>query len=71
MAVTPVADYTPRVAVHHAALLAHVRRTDRPRGAHGLIIAATARTTDRILVSTDAEAGFADLPGVQTRQVAP
>ncbi|MGH3695683.1 MAG: PIN domain-containing protein [Pseudonocardiaceae bacterium] len=70
LAVTPVADYTAQVAVHHAALLAHVRRTGRPRGAHDLIIAATARATDRVLVSTDAQAGFVDLPEVQTRLLA-
>jgi predicted nucleic acid-binding protein len=71
LAVTPVADYTPEVAGHHAALLAHVRRAGRPRGAHDLIIAATARATDRILVSTDAQAGgFADLPEVEVRMLA-
>jgi tRNA(fMet)-specific endonuclease VapC len=71
LAVTPVADYTPQVAVHHAALLAHVRCTGRPRGAHDLIIAATARATDRVLLSTDAQAGFADLPEVKVRLLAP
>lgn len=71
LAVTPVADYTPQVAVHHAALLAHVRRAGHPSGAHDLIIAATARATDRVLVSTDARAGFVELPEVQTRLLAP
>ncbi len=71
LAVTPVADYTPQVAVHYAALLAHVRRAGYPRGAHDLIIAATARATDRVLVSTDAKAGFGSLPEVQTRLLAP
>lgn len=69
--VTPVADYTVAVAAHHARLLAHVRRSGHPRGAHDLIIAATARATDRILVSTDAEAGFADLPEVRSSLLAP
>ena len=67
LAVTPVADYTPDVAAHHATLLAHVHRAGRPRGAHDLIIAATARATDRILVSTDAQAGFTELPEVAVR----
>lgn len=67
LAVTPVVDYTQQVAAHHAALLAHVRRTGRQRGAHDLIIAASARATGRVLVSTDARAGFADLPDVQVR----
>lgn len=69
LAVTPVVDYTADVAEHHAALLAHVRRVGRPRGAHDLIIAATARATDRVLVSTDAQAGFLDLPDVRTKLV--
>lgn len=71
LAVTPVVDYTPDVAVQHAVLLAHVRRTGRPRGAHDLIIAATARATDRLLVSTDANAGFTDLPELKVRLLTP
>lgn len=71
LAVTPVADYTSVVAIQHAALLAHVRRSGRPRGTHDLIIAATARATDRLLVSTDAQAGFADLPEVKVRLLTP
>jgi tRNA(fMet)-specific endonuclease VapC len=65
LGVLPVANYDRAVAVHHAALLAHVRRSGRARGAHDLIIAATARATARTLVSTDARAGFDDLPDVQ------
>jgi tRNA(fMet)-specific endonuclease VapC len=71
LAVTPVVDYTPEVAVQHAALLAHVRRDGRPRGAHDLIIAATARATERVLATTDAKAGFTDLPEVKVRLLAP
>jgi tRNA(fMet)-specific endonuclease VapC len=67
VAVVPVADYTPQVAGHHAALLVHTRRTGQPRGAHDLIIAATARATGRVLVTTDARAGFSDLPEVTVR----
>ena len=37
------------VARHHAALLAHARRAGRPRRAHDLQIAATARATGRLL----------------------
>lgn len=51
------------VADAHAALLAHVRRTGTPRGAHDLIIAATARARERQVVSLD-QKGFADLPDV-------
>ncbi len=62
----PIEDYDVQVARVHATLLAHVRRTGRPRGAHDLIIAATAVARDRLVVSADS-AGFADLPGVSVR----
>lgn len=62
----PIEDYDVQVARMHATLLAHVRRTGRPRGAHDLIIAATAGARDRLVVSTDASA-YADLPGVPIR----
>jgi tRNA(fMet)-specific endonuclease VapC len=55
--------YDLGVAEAHAALLAHVRRTGRPRGAHDLIIAATARAQERQVVSSDQRA-FSELPGV-------
>jgi tRNA(fMet)-specific endonuclease VapC len=58
-----VEPYDLDVAGAHAALLAHVRRTGTPRGAHDLIIAATARARERQVVSSD-QAGFAELPGV-------
>ncbi|MDT4990374.1 MAG: tRNA(fMet)-specific endonuclease VapC [Actinoplanes sp.] len=61
-----VLEYTHRTADHHARLLAHVRRTGRPRGAHDLIIAAHALETARIVVSRDAKARFDDLPGVSS-----
>jgi tRNA(fMet)-specific endonuclease VapC len=62
----PVEDYDIDVSRAHAILLAHVRRSGRPRGAHDLIIAATALARDRSIVSADA-AAFADLPGVSLR----
>lgn len=55
--------YDLDVAEAHAALLAHVRRAGTPRGAHDLIIAATARARERLVVSFD-QGGFAGLPGV-------
>jgi tRNA(fMet)-specific endonuclease VapC len=61
-----VEPYDIDVARAHGALLAHTRRSGRPRGAHDLIIAATARTRDREVVSTDS-GGFGDLPGVAVR----
>lgn len=62
----PLEDYDVQVARVHATLLAHVRRTGRPRGAHDLIVAATAAARDRLVVSTDS-AAYADLPGVAVR----
>jgi tRNA(fMet)-specific endonuclease VapC len=53
-------------ARHHAVLLAHARRSGRPRGAHDLQIAATARATGRTLLTTDRTA-FDDLPDVRHR----
>jgi tRNA(fMet)-specific endonuclease VapC len=67
--VTPVEDYTPTTAEHHATLLAHVHRTGQPRGAHDLIIAATAITTDRTLITTDTRAKFGELPQVTARLI--
>jgi tRNA(fMet)-specific endonuclease VapC len=64
LATVPVEDYTLEVAAAHARLLAHVRRIDRPRGAHDLIIAATAAATGRTVLSSNPSAAFADLPGV-------
>jgi tRNA(fMet)-specific endonuclease VapC len=62
--VLTVEDYTQRVAEHHAELLDHVRTAGRPRGAHDLIVAATARATNRTILTLDRRAAFDDLPGV-------
>jgi tRNA(fMet)-specific endonuclease VapC len=59
-----VLDYTAVTAAHHARLLAHVRKSGSPRGAHDLIIAAHAAETGRLLLATDAKARFSDLPGI-------
>lgn len=59
-----VLDYTEETAVHHARLIAEARRPGKQRGAHDLIIAAHAVQSGRVLVSRDAQARFADLPGV-------
>jgi tRNA(fMet)-specific endonuclease VapC len=58
-----IEPYDLEVAEAHAVLLAHVRRVGTPRGAHDLIIAATARAQERQVVSLD-RSGFAELPGV-------
>jgi tRNA(fMet)-specific endonuclease VapC len=67
LSVIGVEDYDPTIAEHHAELLAHVRRTGQQRGAHDLIIAATARATGRELLTTDEKARLHELPDVPTR----
>lgn len=67
--VIPVIDYDLEVAEAHAGLLVEVRTQGMPRGAHDLIIAATARQARRIVVTADASA-FRDLGGVETRSIA-
>jgi tRNA(fMet)-specific endonuclease VapC len=62
----PIVAYDLEVARAHTALLASVRKHGTPRGAHDLIIAATARATSRTVVTPD-RAGFIDLPGVNVR----
>lgn len=62
--VIDVLDYTATTAAHHGRLLAHVRRSGTPCGAHDLVIASHAAETGRTVVSRDVKARFNDLPGV-------
>jgi len=62
----PVIPYDTAVASAHAGLLAEARRSGRPRGAHDLIIAATARATGRTVITAGTNA-FTGLPGVEAR----
>lgn len=62
----PVIPYDLGIAREHAFLLTMVKRAGRPRGAHDLLIAATARATQRTVVTADANA-FEELPGVEVR----
>jgi tRNA(fMet)-specific endonuclease VapC len=64
----PTLPCDERVADVHATLLSSVRHAGRPRGAHGLIIAATAAAWDRTIVTYDGSA-FTDLPGVHVHEV--
>lgn len=64
--VLPVVGYDVDVAAAHAELLAHVRRSGTPRGAHDLIIAATGLATGRTIVTADWVA-FDSLPGIEVR----
>ena len=66
VATIPVLDYDVDVAEAHADLLVEVRSQGTPRGAHDLIIAATAKASARTVVSADRLA-FRDLPGVEVR----
>ena len=49
----PVIDYDLDVAEAHAELLVEVRSQGSPRGAHDLIIAATAKASDRTIITAD------------------
>jgi len=60
----PVLEYGTSTALEHAALLAETKRAGRPRGAHDLIIAATARSSARTVLTADPN-GFEGLPGVE------
>jgi len=62
----PIVDYDVTVARRHSEMLAHVRRVGQPRGAHDLVIAATAAARQRMVVTANARA-FDGLPGVAYR----
>ena len=66
--VLSIETYDLDAASAHAELLVHVRKSGTPRGAHDLIIAATALATDRRVVTLDRR-GFADLPGVDILEI--
>ncbi len=63
----PVIGYDLGVARVHTDLLVAVRAAGRSRGAHDLIIAATALSTGRTVVTSD-RLGFDDLPGLEVRR---
>lgn len=64
LATVPVEEYDVAVAQIHGRLLAVVHREGKQRGAHDLIIAATAVATRRAILTIDRSARFGDLPGV-------
>ena len=68
LATIPVEPYDLQVARVHAELLAHTRTTGRARGAHDLLIAATARAHARTVVTADTN-GFSYLPGVTIKRL--
>ena len=64
----PVEEYDVAVAQVHSRLLATVHRTRTQRGAHDLIIAATAAATKRTIITADRSASN-DLLGVACIQM--
>ena len=67
LATIPVIDYDVDVAEAHAHLLVVVRHQARLRGAHDLIIAATALASQRTVLTAD-QTAFTDLAGVALRR---
>jgi tRNA(fMet)-specific endonuclease VapC len=61
----PIEPYTVGVARVHARLVVEAMAKGRPRSANDMTIAATAAATSRILLTTDASAGFDQLGGVR------
>jgi tRNA(fMet)-specific endonuclease VapC len=66
LATIPIEDYDLEVARAHADLLVESRQAGRARGAHDLLIAATAVARDRELVTLD-RTGFEDLGALRVR----
>jgi predicted nucleic acid-binding protein len=62
----PIVSYDSDVALVHASLIAHCRRTGTQRSAYDLMIAATGSATGRTVVTFD-RTGFLDLPNVRVR----
>jgi tRNA(fMet)-specific endonuclease VapC len=63
----PIIEYDLTVALAHTDLLVAARAAGRPRGAHDMIIAATAVASNRTVVTSD-QYGFDGLPGVVVRR---
>ena len=61
----PIEAYNLPVARLHARLAVEAMSKGRPRSAYDMMIAATAAATNRILLTTDASAGFDQLSGVR------
>jgi tRNA(fMet)-specific endonuclease VapC len=61
----PVEGYSLGVARVHARLAVEAMSKGRPRSAYDMMIAATAAAANRVLLTTDASAGFDQLTGVR------
>ena len=65
----PIEPYDLGVARIHARLAVEAMSKGRPRSAYDMMIAATAAATNRVLLTTDASAGFGELSGVRAEVV--
>ncbi len=61
----PIEAYSLGVARVHARLTVEAISTGRPRSAYDMMIASTAAAANRVLLTTDASAGFDQLTGVR------
>ena len=61
----PIEGYTLGVARVHARLAVEAMSKGRPRSAYDMMIASTAAAANRVLLTTDASAGFDQLSGVR------
>lgn len=61
----PIEGYSLGVARVHARLAVEAMSKGKPRSAYDMMIASTAAATNRILLTTDASAGFDQLSGVR------
>jgi tRNA(fMet)-specific endonuclease VapC len=61
----PVEPYHVGIARVHARLAVEAMAQGRPRSANDMMIAATAASTSRVLLTTDASADFGHLTGVR------
>jgi tRNA(fMet)-specific endonuclease VapC len=62
----PIEAYSLSVARVHARLAVEAMSKGRPRSAYDMMIASTAAAANRVLLTTDASAGFGQLSGVRT-----
>lgn len=65
----PIEPYDLSVARVHARLAVEAMSKGRPRSAYDMMIAATAAATNRVLLTTDASAGFGELTDVRAEVV--
>jgi tRNA(fMet)-specific endonuclease VapC len=65
LASLPIEAYNVGVARVHARLAVEAMSKGKPRSAYDMMIASTAVAANRVLLTTDASAGFDQLPGVR------